>query len=276
MRGRVCLVTGATGGIGLATACGLARQGATVVIAGRSLERGRAAVERIKAEGGPDAEFLLADLSSQPDVRRLAEEFSRRHASLHVLVNNVGGLFLNGQRSPDGVEMTLALNHLGPYLLTRLLRDVLIASAPSRVVNVSSLAHLGARLELPDLRFAGWRGYKRSKLANVLFTYELARRLEGTGVTANALSPGLVASDFGRNNRGPFRLVRPLVYAFAPGCESGARTSVHLAAAPDLEGVTGKYFTRCQPRRSSRASYDRAAQARLWELSASLTGLPAD
>ncbi len=277
MRDRVCLVTGGTGGIGLETARGLARKGATVVITGRSLERGQAAVAGISA-GQADAriEFLRADLSVQGEVRRLAAELGDRYGRLHVLVNNVGGLFLNRQVSADGIEMTLALNHLAPYLLTRLLADVLTASAPARVINVSSFAHWGARIDLPELRFAGWSGYKRSKLANILFTFELARRLEGSGVTANALSPGLVASDFGKNNHGPFRFVRPFAYAFALSNESGARTSIHLASSLDVEGATGKYFTRCQPRRSSRASHDRAFAARLWDVSAGLTGLPAD
>jgi NAD(P)-dependent dehydrogenase (short-subunit alcohol dehydrogenase family) len=274
MRGRVCLVTGGTGGIGLETARGLVRQGATVVIAGRDAGRGRAAVEQL--QGGPgEVEFLPADLSVQREVRRLAEEVKCRHAQLHVLVNNVGGLFLNGQTSSDGLEMTLALNHLGPYLLTHSLLDLLRASAPARIVNVSSLAHHGARIALPELRFGGWSGYKRSKLANILFTYELARRLEGTGVSANTLSPGLVDSDFGRNNAGPFRWVRPLAFAFALSCPNGARTSIHLASSPDVDGISGRYFTRCKPRRSSRASHDRRTAAGLWEISAELTGVSA-
>jgi len=274
MNGRVCLVTGGTGGIGLETARGLVRLGATVVLAGRDAERGRAAVEELRGQGGA-VDFVPADLSVQAEVRRLAEEIGRRHGRLHVLVNNVGGPFLNGQTSADGVEMTLALNHLGPYLLTRSLLPLLRASAPARVVNVSSLAHHGARIALPELRFAGWSGYKRSKLANILFTYELARRLEGQGVTANTLSPGLVDSDFGKNNAGPFRWVRPLAYAFAFSCETGARTSVYLASSPEVSGVSGKYFTRGKPRRSSRASHDRELAGRLWDLSAELTALTA-
>lgn len=274
MKGRVCLVTGGTGGIGLETARGLVRLGATVVLAGRDADRGRAAIESLRGLGG-EAGFVAADLSVQAENVRLADEVSRRYGRLHVLLNNVGGLFLNGQTSADGIEMTLALNHLGPYLLTRTLLPLLQASAPARVVNVSSLAHHGARITLPELRFAGWSGYKRSKLANILFTYELARRIGGEGVTANTLSPGLVDSDFGKNNAGLFRWVRPLAYAFAFGCETGAKTSVYLASSPEVSGVSGKYFTRGRPRRSSRASHDRELAARLWDLSERLTAVTA-
>ncbi len=274
MRGRTCVVTGATAGIGLETARGVARQGATVVLVGRNPEKCRIAVEDISQRtANPNVSFLVADLSVLAEIRRLAREIEERCTRLDVLVNNVGGLFLNGQVTADGIEMTLALNHLGPYLLTRLLRPTLVANAPARVVNVASVAHLGARLDVADLRFAGWKGYKRSKLANILFTYELSRRLEGTGVTANALSPGLVASNFGLNNRGLFPVVRPLWNWAAASTERGARTSIYLATAPEVQGVTGRYFTRCKPRRSSAVSYDRRLAADLWNVSASLTGL---
>jgi NAD(P)-dependent dehydrogenase (short-subunit alcohol dehydrogenase family) len=270
-------VTGATSGVGFETARGIAQQGATVVIVGRSLERSRTAVERLRRQtGNPNVDFLLADLSAQADIRRLAGEFEQRYARLHVLVNNAGGLFLNGQVSADGIEMTLALNHLGYYLLTRLLIPLLEASAPARIINVASVAHVGARMDFPTLRFNGWKGYKRSKLANILFTYELARRLEGKGVTVNALHPGLVASGFGMNNRGLFPLVKPLVDLFAVSIEQGASTSVYLACSPEVEGVTGKYFVRCKPGRSSRASHDPDAAARLWQVSSAMTGLTAD
>ncbi len=277
MKGKVCLVTGATSGVGFETALGIARRGARVVVVGRSLERSTAAVERIRQQAGnPDVDFLVADLSTQAEVRRLASEVAGRYPRLHVLVNNAGGLFLNGQVSADGIEMTLALNHLGGFLLTRLLLPILKAGEPSRIVNVSSMAHRGAKIDGEPLHFAGWKGYERSKLANILFTYELARRLEGSGVTVNALHPGLVASGFGMNNRGLFPLVKPLVDLFAISNERGARTSVYLACSADVEGVTGKYFVKCRPRRSSRASYDRDAAARLWQVSSAMTGLPAD
>jgi NAD(P)-dependent dehydrogenase (short-subunit alcohol dehydrogenase family) len=271
------MVTGATGGIGLETARGIAQHGATVVIVGRSLEKSRAAVERIKEQtGNSHVDFLLADLSSQAEIRRLVEEFKERYSRLHVLVNNAGGMFLNGQVSSDGTEMTLALNHLGYYLLTRVLCDLLKASAPARVVNVASVAHVGARIDFANLQFSGWKGYKRSKLANILFTYELAGRLEGTGVTANALHPGLVASGFGMNNRGLFPSIKPLVNCFSVSNQEGARTSIYLACSAEVEGVTGKYFAGCRPQRSSEASYDRSAAVRLWEISAGMTGFPVD
>jgi len=274
---RIVLVTGATGGIGLATAHGIARHGATVVIVGRDLARTRAAVEQIKTESGnPRVDYLVADLSVLSEIRRVAAEFQERYSQLHVLVNNVGAIFINGQVSPEGVEMTLALNHLGPYLLTRSLYNLLKASTPSRIVNVSSLAHLGARIDTSNLQFSGWKGYKRSKLANILFTYELARRSEGTGITVNALSPGLVRSKFGLNNPGPFRFAKPLIDCFAVSNAKGAETSIYLSCSPDVEGVTGKYFTRCKPRRSSQASYDRTAAAQLWDVTAKMTGLEAD
>jgi NAD(P)-dependent dehydrogenase (short-subunit alcohol dehydrogenase family) len=218
-------------------------------------------------------DYLLADLSSLNDIRRLAKEFKNRYPRLDVLVNNAGGLFLKREVSVDGIELTFALNHLAYFLLTNLLLDVLKANAPSRVVSVSSAAHIGARLDFADLQVSGWDGYKRSKLANLLFTYELARRLEGTRVTANALHPGLVASDFGANNRGLFRLMKPVINLFAISNERGAQTSVYLASSPEVEGVTGQYCVRRKPVRSSETSYDRVAAARLWEVSAAMTGL---
>jgi len=277
MEGRVCVVTGATAGIGFETARGIAQHGATVIIVGRSPERCSSAAHQIRSRtGNSKVEFLVSDLSMQNEIRRLAAELTARHPRIHVLVNNAGGLFLNGQTSPAGVEMTLALNHLGYFLLTNLLLDTLKASAPARVVNVSSYVHSGVRIDFSRLRWGGWRGYKRSKLANILFTYELARRLNGAGVTANALSPGLVASNFGRNNRGYFRLLRPLIYSFAISNEQGAQTIIYLACSPGIEGVTGKYFEERKERRSSEASYDRDAAARLWQVSADMTGLTGD
>jgi NAD(P)-dependent dehydrogenase (short-subunit alcohol dehydrogenase family) len=274
---RIVMVTGATAGIGLVTARRLAQQGATVIIVGRSLERSRAAVAQIREQtGNARVDYLVADLSLQADIRRLAKEVQERYPRLHVLVNNAGGVFMNGQVTQEGIEMTLALNHLGYYLLTRSLYNLLKASAPARIVNVSSLAHHGARIDLPNLQFSGWKGYKRSKLANILFTYELARRLDGSGVTANALSPGVVASNFGMNNRGFFPWIKPLVDRFAVSVERGAETSIHLAGSPEVEGMTGQYFTLCKPRRSSPASYDSPAAARLWDLSARMTGLSDD
>jgi NAD(P)-dependent dehydrogenase (short-subunit alcohol dehydrogenase family) len=274
MDGKVCLVTGATAGIGAVTAEELARKGAIVAIVGRNPKKCATAADYIRRQtGNPKVDYLLADLSSLNDIRRLAKEFKSRYPRLDVLVNNAGGLFLKREASVDGIELTFALNHLAYFLLTNLLLDVLKANAPSRVVSVSSAAHIGARLDFADLQISGWDAYKRSKLANLLFTYELARRLEGTRVTANALHPGLVASDFGTNNRGLFRLMKPVINIFAISNERGAQTSVYLASSPEVEGVTGQYFVRRKAVRSSEISYNRAAAARLWEVSAAITGL---
>jgi NAD(P)-dependent dehydrogenase (short-subunit alcohol dehydrogenase family) len=274
--GRVCLVTGATSGIGAATASELARLGARVVIVGRDAGRCAGAVARIRRAGGL-AEALVADLSSQASVRALAASFGRRHDRLDVLVNNAGAYFARRQLSADGVELTFALNHLGPFLLTLLLLDRLGASASARVVNVSSVAHEGLRLDFDDLqaerRYDRLEAYGRSKLANLLFTYELARRLEGMRATANALHPGSVATHLGAD-RGWLRVrLRNLVRRGLLDPERGARTTVHVASAPELEGVTGRYFTDCREARSSEASRDPAAGARLWAASEQLTGL---
>jgi len=277
MNERVYVVTGATGGVGYETARGIAQQGGRVVVVGRSAQKCRATVEQISREtGNPQIDSAVADLSVQAEIRRLAAELTERYPRIHVLVNNVGAVFMKRQESADGVEMTLALNHLGTYLLTRLLLPVIQASAPSRIVNVSSVAHQGARIKFPALDFSGWTGYQASKLANILFTNELARRLDGTGVSVNALHPGLVASNFGMNNPGPFRLLKPLVNLFAINNEEGARTSVYLATSADVEAVTGQYFAGCKARRSSPASMDREVAAKLWDVSAQMTGLAAD
>jgi retinol dehydrogenase-12 len=300
MAGKTCLVTGATAGIGRVTARELARRGATVVVVGRSRERCEAAVEAIRREtGNPAVESLTADLSSQEDVRRLVREFRGRHDRLHVLVNNAGALFELRRESVDGIEMTLALNHLGYFLLTNLLLDTLKASAPARVVNVSSDAHQIARgfdfddpqarrgygrskavsllytLFLPPLH-PSFRQYGRTKLANLLFTYELARRLEGTGVTANALHPGFVATSFTAGNGVFGWFMRRWAGVLAIGEEEGARTSVYLATSPEVEGVTGGYFVKEKPAQSSPGSRDEEAARRLWRLSEEWTGLTAE
>lgn len=278
MHGKVCLVTGATSGVGLVTAQALARQGATLIVVGRNAERGAATVSRIRHETGNSAvELIIADLSAQVQVRRLASEVQRRFARLDVLINNAGALFLRRQLSPDGLEMTFALNHLAYFLLTNLLLDHLKASPSARIVNVSSEAHRGARLDFVDLqgqrRYRGWRAYARSKLANILFTYALARRLEGTSVVANALHPGFVATNFGRNNRGITAMLWRILQLAAISPEEGAQTIIHLASSAAVKDITGAYFVKKKAVRSSEVSYDRAAADRLWQVSAKLTGL---
>ncbi len=278
MKGKVCLVTGATSGIGEVAATELARRGARVLIVGRSPERCAATLERIRSSTGATAvESIVADLSSQADVRRLAEQVRERCDRLDVLLNNAGGMFLDRRESPDGIELTLALNHLSYFLLTEQLLPLLKASAPSRIVNVASDAHKGASIDFDDIqgrrRYRGWRAYQQSKLANILFTYELARRLEGTGVTANTLHPGFVRTNFFADFTGWVGFIMKLgasMIAISP--EAGARTSIHLATSPDLAGVSGQYFVKSRPARSSPQSHDRAAADRLWRLSEELTG----
>jgi len=272
---KVFLITGGNSGIGKETAVEIAKTEATVVIVARDRARGEKALEEIESRSRGRVSLMLADLSSQKEVRALAREFASKHSRLDVLVNNAGAVFGERRLSADGIEMTLALNHLGYFLLTHELLDLLRASAPSRIVNVASDAHRSAKLRLDDLQFErdymSFRVYSHSKLANVMFTYELARRLEGSAVTTTALHPGVVATNFG-NSGGPLlrwgiRLVRP----FFISASKGARTSVHLATSPEVEGVSGKYFDNEREILSSPASYDEAAQRRLWAESERLT-----
>ena len=277
MNGKVCLITGATSGIGEVAARELARLGATVVVVGRSKEKCVKTVEKIRAETGNSAvDFLVADLSSQADVRRLAEEFKKTYSRLDVLLNNAGAVFTKSQVSLDGFEMTLALNHLNYFLLTNLLLDLLKSSAPARVVNVASDAHRmvkGFNFDDPQgsKRYGGLRIYAQSKLANILFTNELAKRLEGTGVTANSLHPGVVATNFAANNGGIWRVLRKVFDVFSIKVEEGAKTSVFLASSPEVAAVSGKYFDKSAIAQPSPAALDESAGRRLWTLSETWT-----
>ncbi len=278
MKGKVCLLTGSSQGIGKATAVGLARLGATLILPVRDLARGEAVLAEIRALGEKtDVTLMQADLSSQASIRKLAEEFLQRHERLDVLINNAGGINMKRQLSPDGLELTFATNHLGYFLLTNLLLDRLKRSAPARIINVASNSHLRGRIDFDDLQgeknYEGWRAYGQSKLANVLFTYELSRRLAGTGTTANCLHPGVVATGFG-HNQGYLGVLVKLGAPFLMSPEKGARTTLYLATSPEVEGITGKYFVRCKQVRSSPASYDEEAARRLWQISAQLTNLP--
>jgi retinol dehydrogenase 14 len=280
MAGRTVLITGATGGIGRATALGLAALGAHLAITGRDRGSTQGAAGEIRAAGGGQVAVFVADLSAQSQVRRLAEEALQRLSRIDVLVNNVGGHWNTRHVTADGLERTFALNHLAPFLLTNLLLDRLQQSAPARVVTVSSNAHAQGRIDFDDLQgersYSGARAYSQSKLANVLFTYELARRLPATSVTANALHPGVTRTSFGAEDPGGVqRLLVPLMRPFMKAPAQGAATSIHLASAPDLEQVTGRYFANSKPKRSSKRSYDEAAAARLWRVSADLVGLTA-
>lgn len=277
MAGKICLVTGGTAGIGFVTARELARAGAEVTIVGRDGARGAAAAAAIgAAAGGAPVDFIAADLGEQEQVRSFASRFGERHDRLDVLVNNAGGLFGRRQTTGDGIERTFALNHLGYFLTTMRLLPLLQAAAPARIVVVASEAHRGARLDFDDLqgeqRYSRWTAYKRSKLANLLFCYELARRLTGRGITANALHPGFVATEIGTRHRFvPSLLWRIGTAMAAISPEDGARTSVYLASALDVAAVSGSYFIKSTPARSSDASYNRASAERLWDISLNLT-----
>ncbi|MEJ5308780.1 MAG: SDR family oxidoreductase [Anaerolineae bacterium] len=278
MRDKVCMVTGAASGIGAVTARALAQQGASVILVDRNAAKGVVVTEQIKRQTGNTAlEFMRVDLSSQKEIRQLVQQFTSRHRHLHVLVNNAGALFGERQESVDGIEMTFALNYLGYFLLTNLLLDTLKASAPARIINTSSRSHARARINFDDLEsrknYRGLSAYAHSKLAIVLFTYELARRLEGTGVTVNALHPGIVATNFAMKDGGIMGLIVRLFRPFFIGPEQGAQTGIYLATSPEVEGVTGKYFVKCKAVPSSPASYDRAVASRLWEISEQYTNL---
>ena len=278
MQGKICLVTGATSGIGKATALGLAQRGATIVMVGRDREKGEAVQREIKTKSGNEAvDLLLADLSSQESVRQLAENFLQRYTQLHVLINNAGMTSLRRRETVDGLERTFAVNQLAPFLLTNVLLDVIKASAPSRIINVSSDAHEAGHINMDDLQSAKkyMRAYGQSKLALVLFTYELARRMQGTGVTATCLHPGFVATNFGQNGTGPIgRSVMNVISRFGMSPEEGAKTSIFLATSPQVKGVTGKYFVKSIPKRSAPITYDVTLQRQLWEECARLVKLP--
>ena len=278
LTGRTCLVTGATSGIGEETALGLARRGARVLIVGRSRERGERSLARVRAESGNDTvELLLADLASLSEIRQLAREVLEACPQLHVLVNNAALVTLRRTTSVDGFETMFAVNHLAYFALTNLLLERLVASAPARIVNVASNAHRFGRIDLDDLqserRFGAMRSYGRTKFANILFTTELARRLEGTGVTANCLHPGGVATRLGRDNGLLGRVATRLLKPFLLTPARGAATSLHLATAPELEAVSGRYFAKRREAQPSPGAQDPALARRLWELSAELTGL---
>lgn len=280
MNGKICMVTGATAGLGQVTALALAAFGATVIVVGRNEIKSGATVEMIKQQtGNTSVDYMLADLSSMAAVRQLAATFQEKYGRLHVLVNNAGALFMRRQETVDGLEMTFGLNHISYFLLTHVLLDVLKESAPARIVNVSSSAHYRGALDFDDLHYVrraynGRQAYSDSKLANVMFTYELARRLEGTGVTANALHPGLVATDFAANNFGVLgRPLRRVLDLFSISVDQGAETQIYLASSPDVGDATGLYWENREPKRSSDRSYDEDAQRHLWDASAAITGL---
>ena len=280
MNGKIVLVTGGTGGIGKATAEGLANLGARVVVVGRDRSKGVAAAAEIRARSNNEAvELMVADLSSQAEIHRLAREFEVNHDRLDALVNNAGAMYARRWETADGIEGTLAVIHLAPVLLTSLLFPMLQRSAPSRIVNVSSWAHRRAKLDLDDLQtkehYSASAAYSRAKLINALWTYELARRLEGTGVTVNLADPGGASTEMTRSEAMPwiFRTINRLA-AKVMTTEKAARSSIYLASSPEVEGVNGQYFDNNNKQiKSSKTSYDEETQKRIWEASAELTKL---
>jgi NAD(P)-dependent dehydrogenase (short-subunit alcohol dehydrogenase family) len=280
MQGKRVLLTGATSGIGRATALGLAELGAELLLVARDADKGKQTVDEIRARGAKQPiEVLLADLSLLAEVRKVAEAVRARTDRLDVLLNNAGAWFSTRTVTSEGFERTFALNHLSYFLLTNLLLDIVKAAPAGRIVNVASEAHRRGHIDFEDLNseksYSLLGAYGVSKLENILFTSALARRLEGTRVTANALHPGVVASGFGMNNRGFVRLGTRLAQLFMISPEKGAQTSIYLASSPEVEGVSGKYFDKRKERWPSRAAQDEVTQERLWRVSAELVGLAA-
>jgi NAD(P)-dependent dehydrogenase (short-subunit alcohol dehydrogenase family) len=277
MHGKTVIITGANQGIGKASAEALGKMGASLVLVCRNAEKARAAITDIERAGAKNVELVAGDMGSQADVRRVASEIKAKHPRIDVLLNNAGLLSTTRRETADGIEETLAINHLGYFLFTNLLLDVLKKTPGARIVSVSSEAHRGAVMNWDDLQFKnGWSAlkvYSHSKLCNILFTRELARRLEGTGVTANCLHPGVIASGFGHTYGGGFSFLLKLAKPFLITPEKGARTQVYLASSPEVESVSGKYFDKCKEKTPNKAALEEGAPARLWALSEKLTGM---
>ena len=280
MNGKICVVTGANSGIGKETALGLAQMGARVVMVSRNAEKGKAALEDVRRESGnSQVDLLIADMSSQASVRELAKQIHEKYARLDVLINNAGGGAGAGQLSADGIELTLATNHLGAALLTFLVLDLLKAGAPSRIINVSSEAHGSAKqLEMSRVQTAepGFMGglamYGRSKLMMNAFTFALAQRLEGTGVTCNCLHPGVVATNIFNGSRGAFRVIVALMRPFMLDSKRGAECTLYAATSPDIAQVSGKYFVKSKIAKSSPLSRDPKMSAEIWQWTEKMIG----
>jgi NAD(P)-dependent dehydrogenase (short-subunit alcohol dehydrogenase family) len=279
MQGKICLVTGATSGIGKATATALADMGGEVIISGRNQEKTeKASEEIIHITGNKNIHHLLADFSDLEQVRQAGLDIKNKFSQIDVLVNNAGAFFNTRYETKYGVEKTFLVNHLAPFLLTNLLLDVMLGTEPARIINVSSDAHQYGTIDFDDLGFthgyAGFKAYARSKLANVLFTYEAARRLEGNRITVNALHPGHVTTDIWRTSFSFFGpIIKSIMGLFALSPEEGADNSIYLASAPDVEGVTGKYYVEREPAQSSLLSYDQDLAQHLWKVSENLTSI---
>lgn len=278
MRGKICMITGANAGIGKATAVGLAKMAATVVMVCRSQERGEKALANIKQKSGNDSvHLLLADLSSQAQIRQLVNDFKAQFSKLHVLINNAATVPKKREATEDRIEMQFAVNHLAPFLLTNLLMEILIDSAPSRIITVASEAHHGATINFDDLQseksYHPGKVYSMTKLSNILFTYELARRLVGIGVTANCLHPGVIATNLLADYMGVPRPLRKVSSMIGASPEKGAETPIYLASSPEVKNVSGGYFIKKQQTDSSPESYNEQTAKKLWQESMELTGL---
>ena len=277
MKGKTVVATGATSGIGEAAALALAGMGARMVLVARDEARGRATMEKVEAKApGLGHRLHLADLSSMAETRRVGAAIAASEKRVDALINNAGALFSRRQVTPEGLEATFALNHMAYFVLTEALSDRLIASAPARIVSTSSTAHESASLDFDDLQsvngYRGFKAYGRSKLANILFTRELARRLAGTGVTANCLHPGVVATRFGSESGGMVGLAIPFLRPFFISAEKGADTIVHLASSPEVANATGGYFVKRRITTPAAAARDDMAAMRLWKASEALAG----
>ncbi|MFX1280306.1 MAG: SDR family oxidoreductase [Promethearchaeota archaeon] len=277
MKDKICLITGANSGIGKATAIGLAKMGATIVIACRNKERGEKALKYIKRESNNDLiDLMLVDLSSQKEIRQFVFDFKERYKRLDVLINNAGVNLSKRTLTEDGIETTFAVNYLAQFLLSNLLFDLLKTSAPARIVNVASSVQAKSiyfENVNGEINYSQMKAYSMSKLAVVLFTYEFARRFDGNGVTINCLHPGYVRTNMIRNFRKFVKYFFPIISLFVIGPKRGAKTSIYCASSPDVEGVSGKYFKKRKVSKSSKASYDKDLAQKLWELSAKLTNL---
>ncbi len=278
MDDRVCLITGANSGIGKAAAAELVKMGATLVMVCRNREKGEAALAEIKKHSRNNSiELMIADLSSLQAVRQLADEFRRKYSRLNVLINNAGLFNLRRHLTADGYEVTFATNYLSPFLLTNLLLDELKSSTPSRVINVSSVAHYNGLIDFDDLNaekgYSGFKAYAQSKLALILFTHQLAKKLDGTGVGVYSLHPGAVATNIWSRPAGPVGFITSVPKLFMASPKKGAETVVYLASFPDPEGASGEYYEKKRVKKSSRESYDSGVAEKLWNTSMRLTGL---
>ncbi len=279
LKDKVCLVTGSTSGIGKATALGLARLGATVIVVARDESRGQETLEYINKESnGPPGHLFIADLSEIDSIKNLCKEFKNQFERLDVLINNAGVVTQHGKNTTDGIDTLFAVNYIAPFLLTNLLLDLLKSSAPSRIINVSSSAHGYGNIDFNDVQSrkkGAWRAYGDSKLALLLFSYELAKRLEGTGVTVNALHPGVISTNLisGRESSLSRGFLRAISSPFLRSPQKGAEPSVYLASSPEVEGITGKYFDKLREQKSSERSYDEEAGKKLWQVGADLTAM---